>query len=106
MTRARSAHDRLVEDILSDLARRSAWHTCGSCVDCLTSTSGPSPDILIHHGVLGAAIWLAYWTLSARVKVAFGPHVRTAPVSFAVLGAVMALATLLVLLVIGAASLG
>ena len=40
------------------------------------------------------------------MKVAFGPLYAQPAVSFAVLGAVMALATLIVLLVIGAASLG
>jgi hypothetical protein len=39
------------------------------------------------------------------VKVAFGPHYAQPAVSYAVLGAVTAVATLIVLLVIGAASL-
>jgi hypothetical protein len=65
----------------------------------------PIPDILLRHGALGASIWLAYWTLSARVKVAFGPHYAQPPVSYAVLGAVAAVAMLIVMLVIGAATL-
>jgi hypothetical protein len=50
-------------------------------------------------------IWLAYWTLSARVKVAFGPHYSQPPVSYSVLGSVAAVAILLVLLAMGAGSL-
>jgi hypothetical protein len=65
----------------------------------------PISDILVRHGFPGTAIWLAYWTLSSRVKVAFGPHYAQPAVSYAVLGAVTAVATLIVLLVIGAASL-
>ncbi len=65
----------------------------------------PMSDILVRHGFPGAAIWLAYWTLSARVKVAFGPLYAQPAVSYAVLGAVTAVATLLVLLVMGAATL-
>jgi hypothetical protein len=66
----------------------------------------PIPEILIRHGALGASIWLAYWTFSARVKAAFGPHYAQPPVSYAVLGAVAAVAMLIVMLVIGAATLG
>jgi hypothetical protein len=66
----------------------------------------PIPEILLRHGALGATIWLAYWTFSARVKVAFGPHYAQPPVSYAVLGAMTAVAVLLVILVIGAATLG
>lgn len=65
----------------------------------------PISDILVRHGFPGTAVWLAYWTLSARVKVAFGPLYAQPPVSFAVLGAVTALATLIVLVVIGVATL-
>jgi hypothetical protein len=65
----------------------------------------PVLDILFRHGFLGSTIWLAYWTLSARVKVAFGPHYAQPAVSYNVLGAVAAVAMLIVLLTIGAASL-
>ena len=66
----------------------------------------PVSETLVRHGFVGSAIWLAYWTLSARVKIAFGPLYAQPPVSYAVLGAVTAVATLLVLLVIGVATLG
>ena len=65
----------------------------------------PITTILVQHGFPAAAIWLAYWTLSSRVKVAFGPHYAQPAVSYAVLGAVTAVATLIVLLVMGASSL-
>jgi hypothetical protein len=65
----------------------------------------PVSDILVRHGFLGAVVWLAYWTLSARVKTAFGPHYSQPPVSYTVLGAITAVATLIVLLAIGAGSL-
>jgi hypothetical protein len=64
----------------------------------------PISTILVQHGFPGAAIWLAYWTLSSRVKVAFGPHYSKPAVSYAVLGAVTAVATLIALLVMGASS--
>jgi len=65
----------------------------------------PISTILVQHGFPGTAIWLAYWTLSSRVKVAFGPHYAQPAVSYAVLGAVTAVATLIALLVMGASSL-
>lgn len=66
----------------------------------------PISEILVGHGSLGAAIWFAYWTLSSRVKLAFGPHYAQPAVSYAVLGAVTAVSILIVLLVIGVATLG
>ena len=66
----------------------------------------PIPEILIRHGALGASIWLAYWVFSSRVKAAFGPHYAQPPVSYAVLGAVAAVAVMIVILVIGLATLG
>jgi hypothetical protein len=65
----------------------------------------PISDIVVRHGLIGAVIWLAYWTLSARVKVAFGPRYSQPPVSYSVIGAVAAVAILLVLLAMGAGSL-
>lgn len=62
-------------------------------------------DILVRHGFLGAVIWLAYWSLSARVKTAFGPQYAQPPMSFTVLGAVTVVATLIVLLAMAAGSL-
>ena len=43
--------------------------------------------------------------LSSRAKVAFGPHYAQPAVSYAVLGAVTAVATFVVLLVLGVGSL-
>jgi hypothetical protein len=65
----------------------------------------PVSDILVRHGFIGAVVWLAYWTLSARVKEAFGPHYAQPPVSYSVLGSVAAVAILIVLLAMGAGSL-
>jgi hypothetical protein len=62
-------------------------------------------DILVRHGFLGAVIWLAYWTLSARVKIAFGSHYAQPPISYNVLGAAAVFAILIVLLAMGAGSL-
>lgn len=62
-------------------------------------------EILIRHGALASVIWLAYWFLSARVKVAFGARYAQPPVSYSVLGAVTAVAILIVLLAMCAGSL-
>ena len=65
----------------------------------------PVFDILVRNGFVGSAIWLAYWTFSSRVKIAFGSHYAQPSVSSAVLGALAVVAVVIVLLTIGAASL-
>jgi hypothetical protein len=65
----------------------------------------PAMGILLRAGFFPAAAWLAYWIFSSRVKIAFGPLYSQPPVSSNVLGAVAAVAILIVGLLAIAGSL-
>jgi hypothetical protein len=71
----------------------------------LGTSRTPTMWILLRHGFFPGAVWLAYWTFSSRVKIAFGPLYSQPPVSSNVLGAVAAVATLIVGLLAIAGSL-
>jgi hypothetical protein len=65
----------------------------------------PIATILHQHGFITATVWLTYWAMSARVKIAFGPHYAQPEVSNSGLCAVATVAMVIALLARGAGSL-
>ncbi len=65
----------------------------------------PVAVILREHGFITATVWLTYWAMSARVKLAFGPRYTQPEVSKDALRAVATIAIVLVLLARGIGSL-
>ena len=65
----------------------------------------PIAAILDEHGFITATVWLTYWAMSARVKIAFGPHYAQPEVSNSALRAVATVAIVVALLARGAGSL-